>query len=108
MASLNKTMAKPFQGTYQGRPLTVERDGLFLPSTTSTRITAEPLPSYSPDDNPMAYLWKKTKKRAPPNQYCKECAALTVSLDKALAYFAMHSETVLCLFSHSAPFSLGL
>ncbi len=26
----------------------------------SARITAEPLPSYSPDDNPIEYLWKKT------------------------------------------------
>jgi transposase len=33
----------------------------------SARITAEPLPSYSPDDNPIAYLWKKTKKRATHN-----------------------------------------
>jgi transposase len=64
----------------------------------STRITAEPLPSYSPDYNPIEYLWKKTKKRATHNQYFKEFAALTASVDKALAYFAMHSETVLCLF----------
>jgi hypothetical protein len=28
----------------------------------------------------------------------KEFAVLTASVDKALAYFAMHSETVLCLF----------
>ena len=64
----------------------------------STRITAEPLPSYSPDYNPIEYLWKKTKKRATHNQYFKEFAVLTASVDKALAYFAMHSETVLCLF----------
>jgi transposase len=64
----------------------------------SARITAEPLPSYSPDYNPIEYLWKKTKKRAPHNQYFKEFAMLTVSVDKALAYFATHSETVLCLF----------
>ena len=64
----------------------------------STRITAEPLPSYSPDYNPIEYLWKKTKKRATHNQYFKECAVLTASVDKALAYFATHSETVLCLF----------
>jgi transposase len=64
----------------------------------SARITAEPLPSYAPDSNPMAYLWKKTKKRAPHNQYCKEFAVLTASGDKALAYFATHAETVLCLF----------
>jgi transposase len=64
----------------------------------STRITAEPLPSYSPDYNPIEYLWKKTKKRATHNQYFKEFAMLTASVDKALTYFAMHSETVLCLF----------
>ncbi len=58
------------------------------------RITVEPLPSYSPEYNPIAYLWKKTKKRATHNQYCKECAALTMSVEKALAYFATHPDTV--------------
>ena len=62
------------------------------------RITAHPLPSYSPDDNPIEYLWKKTKKRATHNQYFKEFAALTVSVEQALAYFATHPETVLGLF----------
>ena len=64
----------------------------------SDRLTAEPLPSYAPDDNPMEYLWKKTKKRATHHQYFKEFVALTVSVEKALAYFASHPETVLCLF----------
>jgi transposase len=64
----------------------------------SERITVYPLPSYSPDDNPIEYLWRKTKKRATHNKYFKEFAALTVSVDKALAYFATHAETVLGLF----------
>jgi hypothetical protein len=46
----------------------------------------------------MEYWWKKTKKRATHNQYCKEFAALTVSVEKALAYFATHPATVVCLF----------
>src|SRR5882724_7931765 len=62
------------------------------------RITEHPLPSYSPDDNPIEYLWKKTKKRATHNQYFKEFAVLTVSVDKALTYFATHPDTVLGLF----------
>jgi transposase len=62
------------------------------------RLTGYPLPSYSPDSNPIEYLWKKTKKRATHNQYFKEFAALTVSVDKALAYFATHPDTVLGLF----------
>jgi len=62
------------------------------------RITVEPLPSYSPDYNPLAYLWKQTKQRATHNQYFRECIPLTVSVDKALAYFARHPDTVLGLF----------
>ena len=58
------------------------------------RITAEPLPSYSPDYNPIEYLWKKTKQRATHNKYFKEFTELTVSVEKALAYFATHAETV--------------
>jgi len=62
------------------------------------RITVEPLPSYSPDYNPIEYLWKKTKQRATHNKYFKEFADLMVSVDKALAYFATHPEMVLGLF----------
>lgn len=62
------------------------------------RITAEPLPSYSPDYNPIEYLWKKTKQRATHNKYFKEFTELTVSVEKALAYFATHAETVAGLF----------
>jgi transposase len=64
----------------------------------SDRLTEHPLPSYSPDYNPIEYLWKKTKQRATHNKYFKEFATLTVSVDKALAYFATHPEEVLGLF----------
>ena len=64
----------------------------------SGRITAEALPSYSPDYNPIEYLWKQTKQWATHNKYFKEFAALTVSVETALAYFATHPETVLGLF----------
>jgi hypothetical protein len=66
----------------------------------SDRLTVEPLPSYSPDDNPIAYLWKKTKQQATHNQYFKEFAELTVSVEKALAYFATHPAEVLGLFGY--------
>jgi transposase len=62
------------------------------------RMTAEPLPSYSPDYNPIEYLWKKTKQRATHNKYFKEFTELTVSVEKALAYFAAHPVTVFGLF----------
>ena len=89
------------------QPLFLIHDGARYHTSAATqaflaahgaRITVEPLPSYSPDYNPIAYLWKKTKKRATHNQYFREFAALTVSVDKALAYFATHPDTVLGLF----------
>jgi hypothetical protein len=64
----------------------------------SDRITEHSLPSYSPDYNPIEYLWKKTKQQATHNQYFKAFLALTVAVDKALAYFATHPDTVLGLF----------
>jgi transposase len=67
-------------------------------ATQSERIMGHPLPSYSPDDNPIEYLWKNTKKRATHNPYFKTFTALTVSADRALAYFATHPETFLGLF----------
>ena len=60
----------------------------------SDRSTAEPLPSYAPDDNPIASLWKKPTQRATHHQYFKEFAALTISVEKARAYCAMHPEEV--------------
>jgi transposase len=66
--------------------------------THRARITVHPLPSYSPDYNPIEYLWKKTKKRATHNQYFKDFALLTISVEKTLAYFAAHPEMLLELF----------
>jgi transposase len=89
------------------QPLFLIHDGARYHTSAATqaflaahrdRITVEPLPSYSPDFNPIEYVWKKTKKRATHNQYFKEFAALTVSVDKALTYFATHPDTVLGLF----------
>ena len=56
------------------------------------------MPLYSPDYNPIEFLWRKTKKRTTYNKYFKEFAAVVVSADKALAYFAAHPEMVLDLF----------
>ena len=52
-------------------------------------------PLYSPDYKPIEFLWRKTKKQATYNKYFKEFAAVVVSADKALAYFAAHPEMVL-------------
>ena len=64
----------------------------------SDRLTAEPLPSESPDAHPMEDLGKKTKQRATHNKDVKECAALTVAVERALASFATPPDTVLGVF----------
>ncbi len=58
-------------------PLFLIHEGARYPTSPATqpflqghgeRITAHPLPSYAPDDNPMEYLGRKTKKRATHNK----------------------------------------
>jgi transposase len=66
--------------------------------THHKRITAHPLPSYSPDYNPIKYLCKKTKQRGTHNKYFKEFEALMVYVEEALAYFSTYADEVLCLF----------
>lgn len=62
------------------------------------RITVCQLPSYSPDYNPIEYLWKKTKQRTTHNEYFETFEKLTGSVEAALAFFAEHPTEVLGLF----------
>lgn len=52
------------------------------------RMTVFQLPSYSPDYNPIEFLWKNMKRRATHNQYFPEFEDLVSSVEAALAYFA--------------------
>ena len=58
------------------------------------RITVYQLPSYSPDYNPIEFLWKNVKREATHNQYFPEFELLTLSVDQALAYYAKHPDEV--------------
>ena len=62
------------------------------------RLTMFQLPSYSPDYNPIEYLWRKTKKRATHNRYFEQFQEIIASVEKALDHFAHHADEVLCLF----------
>lgn len=55
------------------------------------------LPSYSPDFNPIEFLWKKLKHRATHNRYFDSFAVLVETVDDALTYFAQAPEQVLSL-----------
>lgn len=75
------------------------------------RLTVFQLPSYSPDYNPIEYLWRKTRKRATHNQYFEQFPHLIESVEATMAYFATEPQEVLALFGlycHEAGFQLEL
>jgi transposase len=62
------------------------------------RITECRLPSYSPDYNPIEFLWRKVKKEATHNKYFETLEQIIAAVDKVLACFAQKTEVVLGLF----------
>lgn len=58
------------------------------------KLTVFQLPSYSPDYNPIEFLWKNMKKRATHNRYFPKFEELVESVDKALEYFASQTEKI--------------
>jgi transposase len=61
------------------------------------RLTVYQLPSYSPDYNPIEYLWKKVKTHATHNRYFAEFVMLVKSVDQALKVLATQSIEILHL-----------
>lgn len=62
------------------------------------RLTVCQLPSYSPDFNPIEYLWRKVKQLATHNKYFPQFEQLTASVDVALRHFAKKAKVVKRLF----------
>ena len=62
------------------------------------RLHVTQLPSYSPDYNPIEFLWRATKRQATHNRYFPEFDALIGSVEEALAFFATHPKRVKALF----------
>jgi hypothetical protein len=56
------------------------------------------LPSYSPDYNPIKFLWRAVKRCATHNRYFPSFDLLLNSVDQALAHLAQHPEQVRSLF----------
>ncbi len=63
------------------------------------RLTAAQLPSYSPDYNPIEFLWRALKRRTTHNVYFPEFATLIASVEEALAYFQTQPDYVKSLFT---------
>lgn len=71
---------RPFWAAHRGRLFTIR------------------LPSYSPDYNPIEFLWRATKRTATHNRYFPDFGALIGSVEEALALFAAQPERVKALF----------
>lgn len=71
------------------------------------RLTKFQLPAYSPDFNPIEYLWKKVKKAATHLKYFATFEALTTAVDRTLHQFATLPSEILALMGHYCE-SLGV
>lgn len=65
----------------------------------AARLTIEPLPSYSPDFNPIEHLWKKVKKEATHLKYFPDFSQLQAEVDRALLHFAQTPSEILVLMA---------
>jgi len=68
--------------------------------TNADRLTKFQLPSYSPDFNPIEYLWKKVKKDATHLKYFATFDSLTAAVDKTCHDFANLPSEILALMGH--------
>ena len=71
-----------------------------------TRVTKVQLPAYSPDFNPIEYLWKKVKKMATHLKHFPEFTLLQAEVDKALLHFAQTPHEIMALVTRYCD-SLG-
>ena len=63
------------------------------------RLNVAQLPSYSPDYNPIEFLWRALKRRTTHNIYFPKFASLITSVEQALAYFQTQAYYVKSLFT---------
>lgn len=71
------------------------------------RLTVYQLPGYSPDFNPIEYLWRKVKKQATHLRYFPTFEMLTQKVEDKLLYFAKTPGEILSLMGKYCD-SLGL
>ena len=87
-------------------PVILIQDGAKYHTSKSThefieankkRLIVYQLPSYSPDYNPIEYLWKKVKTKATHNRYFPEFVQLIQSVEKAMSVLASQTDVILQL-----------
>jgi len=87
-------------------PVILIQDGAKYHTSKSThefieankkRLIVYQLPSYSPDYNPIEYLWKKVKTKATHNRYFPEFVQLIQSVEEAMSILASQADEILRL-----------
>ena len=73
----------------------------------ANRITSFQLPTYSPDFNPIEFLWKKLKKRSTHLRYFKQFEDLIAQVDEGLLYFSQTPNEITALMGKYCK-SLGV
>ncbi len=85
------------------QPILLIQDGARYHTSRSTRdffaahqdrLSVYQLPSYSPDYNPIEFLWKQMKQRATHNRYFAQFEQLVEAVDEALKHFSQQAEAV--------------
>lgn len=97
-AVLQQTTQRLFLVQDGARYHTAQRTKQFF-QAHADQLTFVQLPSYSPDYNPIEYLWRALKRRTTHNNYFPEFATLMTSVEEALAYFQAQPDYVKSLFT---------
>ena len=84
-------------------PVILIQDGARYHTSKATRqfmvdhqnqLIVYQLPSYSPDYNPIEYLWKKVKTKATHNRYFEEFVKLVQSVEDAMKVLATQADEI--------------
>lgn len=98
------------------QPIIVIQDGAKYHTSKATKkffaehaaqLTVYQLPSYSPDYNPIEYLWRNTKKDATHNKYFEQFQQVIGSVEMTLNKFAQDASAVMRVFGQYCD-ELGL
>ncbi|MHB8753143.1 MAG: IS630 family transposase [Aggregatilineales bacterium] len=90
---------RPLFLVQDGAPYHRAKDVTDFIRNNSHRLTVTHLPSYSPDYNPIEYLWRATKRTATHNHYFPHFADLVASVEQTLAALAAQPTYIQSLFT---------
>jgi len=89
-----KKIRKPILLVHDNAKYHISKQMRVFYEAYKNRLRNFELPSYSPDYNPIEFLWKKMKVRATHNKYFPDFEDLVSSVETALSYFSSHRQEI--------------